>query len=78
MPNMHFKSQILQNLNFLTLQQIRLPNSLPAGQPYDPVPLWLGLQFFHTITAIMLDLRNRCSEERLSTTPWYFLLSFIS
>ena len=29
---MHFKSNI-QNLNFLTLQQIHLPNGLPAVRP---------------------------------------------
>ena len=29
MPNTHFKSNI-QNLNFLTLQQFRQPNGLPA------------------------------------------------
>ena len=29
LPNMHFKSHIIQILNFLTLQQIRLPNDLP-------------------------------------------------
>ena len=30
MPDMHFKSQ---NLKFLTLQHIYLPNSLPAIRP---------------------------------------------
>ena len=34
MPNTHFKSQIIiQNVNFLTLQEFCLSNSLPAIRP---------------------------------------------
>ena len=29
---------------------------------------------FHTTNVIMLDLQNRCFEERLSTVPFYPLL----
>ena len=77
MPNMHFKSQNIQNLMFLTSQHFRLPNSQPAYR----MPWFHTMArapVFHTIKLIALDLRNFCSEESLSIVPWYFLLPFIS
>ena len=68
-------NKIIENLNFLTLQQFRLPNSLPAVRPSSTMAM---APIFHTIKVIALDLRNCCSEESLSTAPWCFLLSFIS
>ena len=64
----------------------RIPRDRCAGHtipgetriPATPVPLWLGLQFFQTIKVIASILRYHCSEERLSTAPWCFFLSFIS
>ena len=66
---MHFKSNI-QNLNFLTLQQIHLPNGLPAVRPGSTMA---RAPVFYTIKLIVSDLRNRCSKEHLFNAPWCFL-----
>ena len=50
-----------------------MPASLPAVRP---VALGVGLQKFHMIKVIAVDLRKCCSKDDLSTAPWRFLLSF--
>ena len=47
------------------------PACLPAVRPGSTMA---RAPVFHTITVIATDLRNQCSEERLSTAPWCFLL----
>ena len=48
----------------------------PACLLYDPVALGVGLQKFHMIKVMAVDLRKCCSEDHLPTAPWRFLLSF--
>ena len=64
----------IKNLKFTRI----LSASQPASLLQDPVLLVLRLQNFYTTKVIVSDLQNCCSEERLSTVPWCFVLSFIS
>ena len=46
-----------------------LPACLPACQPQDPVALGVGLQKFHMIKVMAVDLRKCYSEDDLPTAP---------
>ena len=48
--------------------------SLPACR--KTIALGVGLQKFHMIKVMAVDLRKCCSEDDLPTVPWRFLLSF--
>ena len=64
----------IQNINFLTLPQFRLPNGLPAvrsGSTMATAPVFL------TIHVYSADSRICCSEEDLPTTLCSIFSSFL-
>ena len=68
MPIIHFKSQIYKiQISLLYNRFVCLMASRPTVRPSSTMA---RAPVFHTITVIVSDLRNHCSEKRLSIAPW--------
>ena len=66
-----------KNLKFTRISSTSQPASQPSSQPAVR-PGCTSAMALEDLQKLSSDLQNCCSEKRLSTAPWCFLLSFIS
>ena len=64
-------------LKFQALPKFCLLDGLTDGLPQDSVLLGAGLQIFHKLCTVALDLQISWSAEELATAPPSFLLTII-